>query len=136
MQRTVISPYTFKDGLHIPAGFSINFPSMQHSLDAELYGPDVNSFDPKRWINKRQGFDTSKYQFASSSDYWLNWGNGPHACPGRFLADITIKLIIIHILTNFDIKNPEGVTERQSTQRNLIITPDMANPILFKEIKA
>lgn len=133
MQRTVVVPYTFKDGLTLPAGISVNFTSLLHSLDRDAHGADADIFDPKRWANKRQHFDTSKFQFASTSDDWLNWGGGPHACPGRFLADVTIKLILIYLLTNYDIKYPDGITARPADgRRNLMITPDMAIPILFK----
>lgn len=38
----------------------------------------------------------------------LGWGYGKTACPGRFLADIEIKLIVSFILLNYDLKNPEG----------------------------
>lgn len=105
-------------------------------MDADIHGSNANSFDPKRWFSKRQGFDTSKYQFASTSDDWLNWGSGPHACPGRFLADVTIKLILIYLVTKYEIKYPEGVTKRPADgRRNLMITPNMATPIMFKEIQ-
>lgn len=135
MQRTVVIPYTFKDGLTLPAGISVNFTSLQHSMDPDAQGADANNFDPSRWVNKRQHFDTSKFQFASTSDDWFNWGGGPHACPGRFLADVTIKLILIYLLTNYDIKYPDGVTARPADgRRNLMITPDMATPILFKRL--
>lgn len=135
MQRTIVAPYTFKDGLTLPAGLSVNFTSLQNSMDRDLYGPDVEMFEPKRWAKKRQGFDTSKFQFASTSDDWLNWGGGPHACPGRFLADVTVKMILIYLLTNYDIKYPEGVTGRPADgRRGLMITPNMTTPILFKKI--
>lgn len=135
MQRSIVVPYTFKDGLTLAAGLSVNFTSLQHSMDQDLYGSDVENFEPKRWAEKRQGFDTSKFQFASTSDDWLNWGGGPHACPGRFLADITIKLILVYLLTNYDLKYPEGIVGRPADgRRNLMITPDMTTPILFKKI--
>lgn len=135
MQRTALVPYTFKDGLKVPAGFSVNFTALQQSLDDDVHGPNAAAFEPKRWIKRRQGFDTSKYQFASTSDDWLNWGGGPHACPGRFLADIAIKLTLVYLLTNYEIKYPEGRSERPADgKRNLIITPDMTLPIMFKEV--
>lgn len=135
MQRTVVVPYTFKDGLTLPAGISVNFTSLQHSTDRDSQGADSDNFDPKRWVKKRQHFDTSKFQFASTSDDWTNWGGGPHACPGRFLADVTIKLILIYLLTNYDIKYPDGITARPADgRRNLMITPDMTTPIFFMKL--
>lgn len=72
MQRAVIIPYTFNDVLSLPAGLYVNFPSLQHSLDPDVFWSDADTV--KRWIKRRQGFDTSKFQFASTSDDWLNWG--------------------------------------------------------------
>ncbi|KUI74457.1 hypothetical protein VM1G_10188 [Cytospora mali] len=83
MQRTVLVPYTFKDGLTVPPRLSVNFTSVQHSMDEDIHSSNADTFDPKRWFKKRQGFDTSKFQFASTSDEWLNWGGGPHSCPRR-----------------------------------------------------
>lgn len=135
MQRTVLVPCTFKYGLTVPPGLSVNFTAMQHNLDEDVYGPNANTFDPKRWARKRQGFDTTKFQFASTSDDWLNWGGGPHACPGRFLADVAVRLTLICFITNYDIKYPEARMERPSDgRRNLIIMPDMTVPIMFREI--
>lgn len=134
MQRTVLVPYTFKDGLTIPLGLSVNFTARQHSLDEDIHGPHADMFDAYRWVKKRQGFDTSKFQFASTSDDWLNWGGGPHACPGRFLADVAIKLTMIYFITNYDMKYREGRTERPANgRRNLMIIPDMTVPIMCKQ---
>lgn len=49
MQRTVLVPYTFKDGLTVPPGLSVNFTALQHSMDEDLHGPGADTFDPKRW---------------------------------------------------------------------------------------
>lgn len=42
----------------------------------------------------------------------LTWGYGRHACPGRFLANNELKMILAHALINYDWKLPDGVTER------------------------
>lgn len=134
MQRTLIAPYSFKGGLTGPPGVSVNSTSLEHSLDSDLHGPKATTCDPKRWARKRQGFDTSKFQLASTSNDWLNWGGGAHACPERFLADVTVKLIWIYLLTNYEIKFPGGVMGRAADgRRDLMITPSMTIPILFKE---
>jgi hypothetical protein len=58
-------------------------------------------------------------------------------CPGRFLADVTIKLILIYLLANYDIKYPDGISVRPADgRRNLMIAPDMTTPILFKKLLA
>jgi hypothetical protein len=40
---------------------SVNFTSLQHSMDRDAHGADADTFDPNRWANKRQHFDTSKF---------------------------------------------------------------------------
>ncbi|KAI3395695.1 hypothetical protein diail_993 [Diaporthe ilicicola] len=67
MQRTVVVPYTFRDGLSLPLGISVNFTALQHSMDRALHGPDVDTFDPRRWVKRRQNFDTRTSTPASST---------------------------------------------------------------------
>lgn len=67
MQRAVVQPYTFKDGLSLPAGISVNFTSLQHSMDQDIYGAVVETFDPKRWLKKRQSRSVRTLTLASSS---------------------------------------------------------------------
>lgn len=106
MQRLVISPYTFKDGFHLPAGTQVSFASKQLNLDSEVH-PNAHTFDPKRWLRKREDIDPTKFHFASVSDDSINWESGLHACPGRFLSQETLNLMFIHLLTEYDIKYVE-----------------------------
>lgn len=129
----VVVPYTFKDGLHIPAGMQIAFCSQQQNVDPDIY-PDADEFDPTRWLRQRQDIDQNRFHFPSTTDDWLNWGSGTHACPGRFLADVSLKLIFVHLLTHFDIKYPSEDQHRPADgAKNFMILPDMTAPLMFKE---
>lgn len=33
----------------------------------------------------------------------LSFGHGKHACPGRFFAVIEAKIVVVHLLLNFDL---------------------------------
>jgi cytochrome P450 len=111
VQRLALVPYTFKDRLYIPAGTEINFASRQQSFDSDIY-PDAEIFDPKRWQRKRQEIDSHRFHFPSTADDFINWGSGVHACPGRFLADVTLKLIFAHLLSNYEFKHPDRVQSK------------------------
>lgn len=131
-------PYTFKDGLHIPASTIISFPNSRHNLDPKraILAPDPSLFDGKRWLNHRAGFNASKFQFASTAEDVFDWGSGPHACPGRFMADITIKLILISLITKYDMKLLEGGEKRpKEVKRFLDTTPDTSMPIMVRDVK-
>ncbi len=76
-----------------------------------------------------------QFQFVSPSKENLAFGLGRHACPGRFFAANEIKLILSRLLLDFDIKMPDGITERYtnvSLANTLNPRPDAA--LLFKRM--
>ncbi|KAK8010249.1 hypothetical protein PG990_009214 [Apiospora arundinis] len=134
MQRLAVVDYTFKDGLRIPSGTSIVVPSRLLGRDPGLHGRNAGKFDAKRWLRKREQGDATKFHFASLQDDMLPWGSGPHACPGRFLAQEMIKLVLVHLLTRYDLKSPDGVEGRPADlPENTNSNPNMMAQILFKE---
>jgi cytochrome P450 len=55
-------------------------------------------------VRMRESVDPNRFHFASVSDTSLSFGAGTHACPGRFLTAITIKMILIVLLTKYEVK--------------------------------
>ncbi|KAI1424626.1 cytochrome P450 [Xylaria sp. FL1777] len=137
VQRYTMTPYTFKDGLYVPARTVVSFPNLRYNMDTmSPAGPDADAFDGKRWLRRRAGFETSKFQFASTAEDAFDWGGGPHACPGRFMADVTIKLILICLVTKYDMKLPEGGQERPSESRRFMDrSPDTSTPVMIRDIQ-
>jgi cytochrome P450 len=65
----------------------------------------------------------------------MGFGFGRHACPGRFFAANEIKLIVARLLMDFDIKMPEGRTERfENIAMSGNIMPDFGKEILLKRV--
>ncbi|TVY90415.1 Cytochrome P450 monooxygenase [Lachnellula willkommii] len=132
-QRIPTETWSFKDGLTIPSGFTMAFPSYHHNFDSAVH-PHPDTFDAYRHLRKREESNTHKFHFASVSEDMLNWGAGRHACPGRFFAQETLKLLIIHMLVHYEFKHEAG---NEKTPRfisnNLFLIPNPALPILFKE---
>ncbi|KAJ8128347.1 hypothetical protein O1611_g5287 [Lasiodiplodia mahajangana] len=128
VNRVVMKPWAFKDGLKLPVGTQISFPTYQHMLDEEVQqNQNPSAFDPKRHLRKRQEIDATNFHFASTADS-LVWGSGSHACPGRFMVQDSLKLIFIHLLTHYEFKYPDQGKLRPSpdTPVGIMIAPDMA----------
>lgn len=137
-QRKVTKTITLSNGQVIPAGVVIQVPADAVARDPELF-PNPDEFDPWRFSRLREeargagkAEEAAHHQFVSISSEVLTvcppifffpcslprvltvrqFGYGRHACPGRFFAANEIKMIIAQVILNFDMKLPDGVTER------------------------
>ncbi|KAI4862257.1 cytochrome P450 [Hypoxylon rubiginosum] len=115
-----------KDGLHVPAGTVVSFPNLRYNTDpTRPLTPEAGTFDGKRWLRRRAGFDDA-----------FDWGTGPHACPGRLMAGITIKLILVCLVTKYDMKFPDGGPGRLAeTRRFMDLSPDTSTPVMVKDVR-
>lgn len=93
-------------------------------VDDHLY-PDAQNFDGLRFYNMRQAEGQAvKHQYISTGKNDLSWGYGRHACPGRFIADVEIKLVLAEFLMHYDIKNPRGEPRHQSIEFEATVSLD------------
>jgi hypothetical protein len=68
-------------------------------------GPE--EFDGYRFARLRElSGNQQKLQAVTTSPYQINFGHGPHACPGRFFAIYEIKVLLIHFLRNYEMRMP------------------------------
>lgn len=83
MRRKALSPYTFKDGLHIPAGTWVCAPSRAVMRDPTHYANPTN-FDGYRFIDKTFVHDTSNpvtsvSKYTDTEPKFLFWSHGRRA---------------------------------------------------------
>ncbi|OAL29793.1 hypothetical protein AYO20_09085 [Fonsecaea nubica] len=106
-QRRVMQPLTLSNGMRIPRGATLVIPTGAINMDGQ-YFESPEQFDGFRFYRKRSESEDNakKHQLVTVGKYDLAWGYGRHACPGRFLADIVMKLIMIEFLTRYDVKYP------------------------------
>ncbi|GLA93291.1 hypothetical protein AtubIFM61612_010485 [Aspergillus tubingensis] len=108
IRRKALTDYSFSSApLSIPAGSILCVSSYDATRNEHIY-PDPEEFDGKRFLNGRCK-DTS-YKFVDVSENHLIWGYGSLACPGRHHAAFIIKIIVVHIVTNYTLRlaDPEA----------------------------
>lgn len=75
--------------------------------------PDPLLFDGLRNYRDRKRPDqATRHQFATTSATNLHFGHGKFACPGRFLAGNSIKMLLSNLLLRYDVGFVGGGTDR------------------------
>lgn len=123
MNRIVTSRngITLSTGHHLPYNTVVGFghpfyPSSTIPSEHIIRGksqPPLNEFHPFRYSQLRsiKGEENS-HQFVASDPNNINFGYGRNACPGRFFASNEIKVILIELLTRYDVGlGPQGQGE-------------------------
>ncbi|EFQ99667.1 hypothetical protein MGYG_02680 [Nannizzia gypsea CBS 118893] len=99
--RTVMVPYTMEDGCHIPAGHWIAIPQLALMRDEKIW-PNGKEFEGFRFVDE-QG-DASESRFTHPSHEFPFWGSIKHACPARFYVSVVIKMVLSHLLLDYEFK--------------------------------
>jgi cytochrome P450 len=107
MRRYAMDDLTLADGTQISKGTVLGIPIFG-MRDPKIYA-DPDTYDGYRFQKMRDqpGFE-SKCQLVSTSPWHLGFGHGIHACPGRFLAAVQVKIILCHIVAKYDFKLAGG----------------------------
>lgn len=108
MARKARKDFTFSDGTTVPAGSMVVVPFNPVHTDGDNYvNPD--KFDGFRFERMRaQEGEEAKHQLLSLGVDYVLFGHGRHACPGRFFVVNELKVMLAHVLLNYDIKMADG----------------------------
>ncbi|KAF8799220.1 cytochrome P450 [Phlegmacium glaucopus] len=128
--RRVLKPFTFSDGTCVPVGARIAIAAHSTHLDEAIY-PEAKTFQGFRFVTMDKG--PSSQMVTASQDY-LPFGVGRHMCPGRFFTVVVMKVMMTHVLMNYDIKLGKGEQPTESW----FVTENLANgsaAVLFRKRK-
>lgn len=133
-RRVVRAPsgFMFTDGTFLPRGTTLYIASNAVHWDEKYYGEGVREFDGFRFSRMRDELDCKEgagsaskegaglaakegagpaskegfgmHQMTHTTATNLTFGNGRHACPGRFFAANEIKAMLAHVLLEYDVK--------------------------------
>ncbi|KAI8654609.1 hypothetical protein NCS57_01207500 [Fusarium keratoplasticum] len=110
-RKVMTSDFTTEDGIPLPKGLMISFLGQPAQTDEETM-EDPLKFDPFRFSRMRElavsrDEKVPLVSMVSTSPEFLPFGHGKHACPGRFLIDFELKMILAYMLRNYDIAFPK-----------------------------
>ncbi|TAQ88952.1 hypothetical protein B7494_g2745 [Chlorociboria aeruginascens] len=132
--RLVTSTITLPDGTILPPGTHVAVASSCINRDPAIW-EDPEIFDGFRFEKLRsQPGSENRYQFVTTGADALNFGHGIHACPGRFFASNEIKVILCHLILNYDFRFPAGQEERpDSVSMGDTLRPDTTREMMFRK---
>jgi cytochrome P450 len=138
--RKVLQDYTLSDGKVLPKSCWIAVASGPLLLTQSQFENPLE-FDGFRFDRMRQeGSLESQTEaaktshFTSTGKYSLVFGHGRYACPGRFFAALESKLMLIHVLENYELRLPEGATRYKNLVYADANIPDPTKTVLFRKL--
>lgn len=134
INRVAHHDFKLSDGTVLPKGAVFGIP-VTTQTNEDVY-PNHEKFDGHRFYDLRQQPGSeSKHQFVTTSNDHISFGHGKHACPGRFFASNEIKITLMHLLTKYDMKFPEGQTKPRMIPRAVSMQPNPDFKILIRRRK-
>ncbi|KAF9075520.1 cytochrome P450 [Rhodocollybia butyracea] len=113
MARKVKVPggMTLPDGTWVPENVTIGVAMDGIHFDEESYENPLK-FDPFRFSRPREQYLAGlagdkppvNEDFVTTSERWLPFGHGIHGCPGRFFASNNLKMMLAHLLLNYEVQ--------------------------------
>ncbi|KAI0206355.1 cytochrome P450 [Astrocystis sublimbata] len=135
-RRLTKQKIVLRDGLVLPKDTYICVATTSPSQD-EVSNPTV--FNGFRYYEERMAahkVGASRYDYAATDSTHIGFGHGKNACPGRFAASLESKMLLAHIILQFDIKLPPSRTTRpNSTKMMDFKTQDSSATIMMRKLK-
>ncbi|KAL8840021.1 MAG: hypothetical protein Q9170_001505 [Blastenia crenularia] len=133
LYRKLLTPLKLSIGPELPTGTNICVDAHHINFSRSLW-QDPQHFDGMRHYKKRQTPENEqRYKFANLGSDSPGWGDGLQACPGRLFADNTLKIILTHLLLNYEFKLRPGCGKpKKGSAPNGTMYPDMWAKILFR----
>ncbi|KAF8998395.1 cytochrome P450 [Cyathus striatus] len=126
--RKARKDYKLWDGTIIPKGTDIGYHVMPIHRNTENF-PNPDTFDGFRFVND----DGRKFGLSSVNNEFLIFSVGKHACPGRYFAANELKMLLSHIVLNYDIKVENEGVRPKDMQLDFNQLPNDKAQVLFRK---
>lgn len=107
MRSAALQDVTFADGTFIPKGEMVAVAADRMSNPTVWENP--RAYDPYRFMNLRQDPERAASALLENTNAdHVGFGWNPRACPGRFFAAKELKILLAHLLIQYDFKPLPG----------------------------
>lgn len=103
--RAILENYTLSTGLELKRGQFLCVSGATRALDPTLF-PNPEDYDALRAFKNLEEHRTKPFNNSHAED--LRWGSGRWACPGRYIATLLTKMIIVKLVDEYDFDFPTG----------------------------
>ncbi|KAM0553037.1 hypothetical protein ACHAPJ_007583 [Fusarium lateritium] len=109
------------EGVHIPKGTTVQTVPAMIQLNPTIWGDDAEDFNPDRW----DSLDSN-----AGSPYAMElFLNGPRMCPGKGLAMLEMKVLLVEIIKRFHL---DLARDEELEFTNPSLTLKSKRPLQFK----
>ncbi|KAL7619650.1 hypothetical protein AAE478_010191 [Parahypoxylon ruwenzoriense] len=114
IMKMVVAPdgVVLPDGTRIPRGAKVGVSGYCIHRDEEIY-TDAKRYDAFRFTTNNGAGGEGPQSLVSTSETFMGFSHGSHACPGRFFAANQLKIALAHIALLYEI---EEITERPANK--------------------
>jgi cytochrome P450 len=128
--RETTAPLMLSGCPPIPKGTLIAFANSRFDMSSpHTFDPD--EFDGFRYSKVQAKAGETSQQLITASVDALTWGYGLHACPGRLYAATEIKVILAHLISNYDLRLREGESRPPNSSHDFQIMPHPEAAVVF-----
>ncbi|KAJ4321021.1 hypothetical protein N0V94_003079 [Neodidymelliopsis sp. IMI 364377] len=89
----------------IPGRVNVAVPTLSIQRDARWW-PQAESFIPERWGERRE-------EMRTDGAPWNVFQSGVHACAGKALAYVTLRIVVAALVMGFEVRVAEGESEER-----------------------
>ena len=129
-RKVIVDGVKTQDGIEIPKGTMFSVLSKMPQTDEATF-EDALKYDPFRFSRIREsaaaeGKSAAPVSFVTVSPDHLPFGHGKHACPGRFILEFEMKMLMCYLLSHYDIEWPDEYNGKRPS--NVYITEACFQP--------
>ncbi|KAG8169700.1 hypothetical protein KVR01_000445 [Diaporthe batatas] len=104
--RVVGEDFTLPGGLRLSKNQKIAVCANDKAMDPEIF-EDPETYRGRRFYDADLASHRAQ-PFRHVDPVLLTWGSGRWACPGRFFANMTAKILLVKLLDEYEYKFPKG----------------------------